>query len=129
LESPDPYKLSADDKMIMKRKAIRHRENMKRMPKTAALFDYKEYVFVMVESNATDYTKMHFMNEVLESEQIDMFIFKYPNGTQCSVRLPEGSRITDLNDWYEDFGCVGHSKAGGISTDEYPKLQKVLDKI
>lgn len=129
LENPDPYKLTSDEKMIIKRKAIKHRENLKKMGKTAALFDYKEYVFVMVEADATDYTKMHFMNEVLESEQIDMFIFKYSNTTRCSVRIPDGSRITDLNDWYDDFGCRGHAKAGGIPKEQYQKLQNVLNNI
>lgn len=129
LKNPDPYDLSNDEKMIMDRKKLRHEENLKNMGKSAALFDYKDHVFVMVESQATDYTKMHFMNEVLESEQIDMFIFKYPGGTQSSVRIPEGSRIKDLNDWYDDFGCAGHKKAGGIQKDEYPKLKIVLDNI
>jgi oligoribonuclease NrnB/cAMP/cGMP phosphodiesterase (DHH superfamily) len=128
-ENPDPYKLSADEEMTIKRKKLKHNKNLKIMARSAALFDYKEHVVVMVEAQATDYTKMHFMNEVLESEQIDMFIFKYPRGTQSSVRIPNGSKIDDLNDWYDDFGCVGHAKAGGISTEEYPKLKAVLDKI
>ena len=129
LENPDPYDLTHDEKIIIERKALKHKENMKKMPKTAALFDYKDHVFVMVEADATDYTKMHFMNEVLESEQIDMFIFKYPNTTQCSVRIPEGSRISDLNDWYDDFGCRGHARAGGIPKEQYPKLQNILNNI
>jgi len=70
------------------------------------------------------------MNEVLESEEIDMFIFKYPHTTQCSVRIPKDSKnVTDLNDWYEDFGCIGHSHAGGIPKQEFQKLQKVLNSI
>ena len=98
--------------MIIERKKIQHKDNLKLMARTAVLFEFKNKVFVMVEANATDYTKMHFMNQVLESEQIDMFIFKYKNTTQCSVRIPEGSSILDLNDWFEDFGCKGHAKAG-----------------
>ena len=129
LKNPDPYDLTGDEKMIMSRKRIRHNENLKFMEKNAALFDYKDHVFVMVEAEATDYTKMHFMNSVLESEPIDMFIFKYPNTTQCSVRIPNTSRIKDLNDWYEDFGCIGHEKAGGISVEEYHRLKKVLEII
>lgn len=129
LTNPDPYKLTEDEKMIIQRKKLKHNENLKYMEKTAALFDYKDHVFVMVEANATDYTKMHFMNAVLESEQIDMFIFKYPGATQSSVRIPTGSRIKDLNDWYEDFGCIGHEKAGGIPNEEYSKLKRVLDNI
>lgn len=129
LSNPDPYDLTSNEKMIIQRKKLRHNENLKLMEKNAALFDYKDHVFVMVEANATDYTKMHFMNSVLESEQIDMFIFKYPGGTQSSVRVPKGSRIKNLNDWYEDFGCIGHEKAGGISTEEYHRLKKVLNNI
>lgn len=128
-KNPDPYDLSSDEKLIIERKKIKHKENLKKMGKTAAIFDYNDHVFVMVEARATNYTLMHFMNEVLESEQVDMFILKYPGGTQSSVRIPKGSRIDDLNDWYEDFGCIGHTKAGGISTEEYPKLQKVLNSI
>lgn len=129
LKNPDPYDLTNDEKMIMERKKIRHHKNLKMMARTAAIFDYKDHVFVMVEADATDYTKMYFMNEVLESEQVDLFIFKYKNTVQCSVRIPDGSRIVDLNDWYDDLGCRGHSKAGGIQEDEYHKLQKVLDSI
>jgi len=129
LKNPNPYDLSVDEKMIIDRKKLKHEENLKIMSKTASLFDFKNHVFVMVESQATDYTKMHFMNEVLESEQIDMFIFKYPGGTQCSVRIPDGSKIEDLNDWYEDFGCEGHKKAGGIQKKEYNRLKKTLDNI
>ena len=129
LENPDPYDLSSDEKMIIERKDIRHHKNLKMMAKTAALFDYKDHVFVMVEADATDYTKMHFMNEVLESEQVDLFIFKYTNTVQCSVRIPEGSKITDLNEWFGDLGCRGHSKAGGIQKEEFHKLQKVLENI
>jgi len=129
LERPDPFDLNANEKMIIERKKLKHEKNLKRMPKSAALFDYKEHVFVMVEADATDYTKMFFMNEVLESEQIDMFIFKYPNTTQCSVRLPIGSRINDINDWYDDFGCRGHSAAGGIPKEKFHKLQNVLNQI
>jgi len=128
-ENPDPYDLSPDEKLIIKRKKLKHHENLNLMERTAALFDYKKHTFVMVEANATDYTKMHFMNAVLESEKIDMFIFKYPGGTQSSVRVPKDSRINNLNDWYEDFGCIGHEKAGGISTDEYHRLKKVLNNI
>jgi oligoribonuclease NrnB/cAMP/cGMP phosphodiesterase (DHH superfamily) len=128
-ENPDPYNLSSDEEMIIARKKLKHKDNLKKMGKNASLFDFKDHVFVMVESQATDYTKMHFMNEVLESEQIDMFIFKYPNGTQSSVRIPNNSKIKDLNEWYEDFGCRGHAKAGGIQKNEYPKLKKVLDSI
>jgi len=127
--NPDPYILTSDEQMIIKRKHLKHIENLKIMERTAAMFDYKDHVFVMVESQATDYTKMHFMNAVLESEQIDMFIFKYPRGVQSSVRIPNGSRITDCNDWYEDFGCIGHNKAGGISEEEFPKLKKILENI
>jgi len=85
----------------------------------------------MTESKSpTDYIKMLFMNAVLESEQIDMFIFKYPGTTQSSVRIPKSSkRVTDLNDWFDDFGCIGHSHAGGIPAKEYQKLQKVLESI
>lgn len=129
LRNPDPFKLSYDEKIIIERKQIQHKNNLKHMAKNASIFDYKEHVFVIVESTATDYTKMHFMNEVLEDEFVDMFIFKYPNGTQCSVRIPNSSRISDLNDWYLDFGCIGHAKAGGIPIDEYPKLQNVLNQI
>lgn len=129
LANPDPYNLTDDENMIIRRKKLKHSENLKLMEKTAALFDYKDHVFVMVETNATDYTKMHFMNEVLEGENIDMFIFKYPGGTQCSVRVPKKSRIHDLNTWYEDFGCIGHEKAGGISNEEFRRLQKVLNTI
>lgn len=129
LKNPDPYDLSSDELMILERKKIRHDKNLKTMARTAALFDYKDHVFVMVESDATDYTKMFFMNEVLESEQIDLFIFKYPNTVQCSVRVPDGSRIKDLNDWFDELGCRGHEKAGGIQKEEFHKLQKVLDNI
>ena len=128
-KNPDPYKLSPNEKMIIERKKIQHKDNLKLMARTAVLFEFKNKVFVMVEANATDYTKMHFMNQVLESEQIDMFIFKYKNTTQCSVRIPEGSSISDLNDWFEDFGCKGHAKAGGIPVDQYSKLQNVLNNI
>lgn len=127
--NPDPYNLSLDEKMIIERKNIQHDKNLKLMARTAMLFEYKDKVFVMVEADATDYTKMHFMNEVLESEQIDMFIFKYKHTTQCSVRVPANSTITDLNDWYDDFGCMGHARAGGIPIDQYPKLQKILSTI
>jgi len=128
-ENPDPYDLSADEQMIIERKAIQHRENLKLMERTASLFDYKDHVFVMVEAQATNYTHMHFMREVLETEQVDMFILKYPKSTQCSVRIPDGSKIVDLNSWYEDFGCLGHKKAGGIQKDEYHRLKKVLEQI
>jgi nanoRNase/pAp phosphatase (c-di-AMP/oligoRNAs hydrolase) len=128
-KNPNPYELSDDEKMIIERKKIKHYENLKIMENNAALFDFKNHTFVMTESQATDYTKMHFINEVLESENIDMFIFKYPNVTQCSVRIPNNSRINDLNEWYEDFGCIGHKKAGGIPKEEYPKLKNVLDVI
>ncbi len=127
--NPDPYTLSQNEKMIIDRKNIQHDKNLKLMAKTAILFEYKNMVIVMVEADATDYTKMHFMNEVLESEQIDMFIFKYKYTTQCSVRIPYNSNIKDLNDWYEDFGCMGHARAGGIPIDQYPKLQKILNTI
>ncbi len=128
-KNPDPYDLSSDEQMIIDRKAIQHRDNLKLMAKTATLFDYKEHVFVMVEAQCTNYTHMHFMNEVLETEQIDMFILKYPGTTQCSVRLPNGSQIEDVNVWFEDLGCQGHKKAGGIPKEEYHRLKKVLDQI
>lgn len=126
IKDPDPYNLSDDEKMIIHRKRLKHDINLKLMGEQAALFDFKDHVFVMVEAQATNYTLMHFMNNVLETEQIDMFILKYPGSIQCSVRIPNGSRIEDLNDWYDDFGCIGHAKAGGISTEEYPKLKAVL---
>lgn len=128
-KNPDPYNLTSEEKMIIERKKLKHNENLKIMERSAAIFDYKDHVFVMVEAQATNYTMMHFMNEVLESEHVDMFILKYPRGTQSSVRIPNNSKIKDLNDWYDDFGCIGHEKAGGISNEEYPKLKKVLDSI
>ncbi len=130
LKNPDPYNLSFDEKMIIERKKLKHYSNLKIMEKNAIIFDYKKHVFVMVEANATDYTKMHFMNLILETENVDMFIFKYTGTTQCSIRIPnKQSKIKDLNDWYEDFGCIGHEKAGGISVNEFPRLKKVLENI
>lgn len=127
--NPDPYTLTANEKIIIDRKKIKHHENLKLMKNNATLFDYKDHVFVLTESQATDYTKMHFMNEVLECEAVDMFIFKYPGGTQCSVRIPAKSKIDDLNDWYEYFGCAGHKKAGGIQKSEYNRLKSILNSI
>lgn len=128
-KNPDPYSLTYNEKMIIDRKKIQHDANLKLMSRTAILFEYKNLVIVMVEADATDYTKMHFMNEVLESESIDMFIFKYKNTTQCSVRIPTTSSIKDLNMWYDDFGCIGHARAGGIPPDQFQKLQIILNSI
>jgi len=127
---PNPFKLTKKEQKIIDTKKIRGNRNLIELEDNAILFEYKNIVVVMTESKSpTDYIKMLFMNSVLESEQVDMFIFKYPGTTQSSVRIPNGSSITDLNDWYEDFGCKGHKKAGGIPAKEYPKLQKVLETI
>ena len=130
-KNPEPYKLTNKERKIIEIKQIRGERNLKELEENAILFEYKGIVVVITESKSpTDYIKMLFMNEVLESEQVDMFIFKYPGTTQASVRIPKNStKITDLNDWYDDFGCIGHSHAGGISLREYPKLQKVLESI
>lgn len=127
--NPNPHKLTDDEKMIISRKEIKHRENLKLMEKNASIFDFNDHVFVMVEADATDYTKMHFMNEVLTEENVDMFIFKYYNTTQCSVRIPNKSKIDDLNDWFDILGCIGHKKAGGIQQNNYHKLKTFLAQI
>lgn len=129
LKNPDPYKLTKDEKLIIDRKKIKHDENLKLMERTASLFDFKDHVFVMVEADATDYTKMHFMNGVIEEECVDMFIFKYTNTTKCSVRIPPSSKIDDLNKWYDIIGCAGHKKAGGISGQNFYKLKNVLETV
>jgi len=129
LKNPDPFKLTKKEHKIIDIKKIRHDRNLLTLEENATLFEYKDIIVVITEADCTDYTKMHFMNVVLESEQIDMFIFKYPNTTQSSVRIPTGSKIMDLNDWYADFGCVGHAKAGGIPIKEAHKLKKILTNI
>jgi len=129
LKNPDPFNLSYEEKMIIERKKIRHEKSLKQMENEAMLFDFKNHTFVLVEADVTDYTKMHFMNQVLVEEFVDMFIFKYTGTTQCSVRVPSTSKIVDLNDWFDEFGCIGHARAGGIGQKEFYKLQHILDSI
>lgn len=128
--NPDPYNLSTKEHKIISVKKTRADRNMRELEDNAMLFEYKDLVIVITESKSpTDFTKMLFMNSVLEEEQIDMFIFKYPNTTQCSVRIPASSKIDDLNTLYEDFGCIGHAKAGGIQPHEFFRLQKILNSL
>lgn len=129
-DSPDPYKLSKKELKIIDTKQIRGERNLKELENNAILFDYKNIVVVITEAKSpTDYIKMRFMNEVLESEEVDMFIFKYQGTTQSSVRIPKNSKVKDLNDLYDDFGCRGHEHAGGIGTSEAHKLNKILQSI
>lgn len=130
LKNPDPFNLSAKDKKIIATKKIRMERVMKTLISNAIIFEYIDMIIVMTDSpSATDYTKMIFMNEVLSSEKVDMFIFKYEGTSQCSVRIPSNSKIEDLNEYYDIFGCVGHAKAGGIQPKDYHKIKKILDTI
>jgi len=130
LKNPNPFKLTKKEHKIIDTKQIRGERNLKELEENAIIFEYKNIIVVLSEaSSPTDFIKMKFMNYILDEENVDMFIFKYPNTTQCSVRIPSASSISDLNDWYNDFGCKGHSHAGGIPVNEYPKLEKILKTI
>ena len=130
LNNPDPYNFSNKELKIIEYKERKHEKDLKTMEENAFLFEYKGLNVVMTESDAVDYTKMCFNNEVLKDfPDVDMFIYKYPNTKQCSVRIPENSKVEDLNDWTDVFGCAGHAKAGGISGENIKKLEKVLAEI
>jgi len=107
---------------------LKHRDvDLTNMMDDGFINTFKNHNFYITECDSpTDYTKYLLMNELID-KGIDMFIFKFKNTTQCSVRIPPNSKILDLNVWYDDIGCVGHKSAGGIPSTEYHKLIKLLN--